>query len=158
MEIKQAEAAIEAILFAMGDSVELEKIAKAIQQDTETTRKIIGHMMDGYRKKDRGIRIMELDGAYPVSYTHLDVYKRQADRRSAYPKMQIQPSVNKFAENCPYILLLCENGKIIYQKGIDEKKKYGIICCSAVKIPRQLYYAQSATGGRLGVRQCQMLS
>ena len=31
MEIKQAEAAIEAILFAMGDSVELEKIAKAIQ-------------------------------------------------------------------------------------------------------------------------------
>ena len=50
MEIKQAEAAIEAILFAMGDSVELEKIAKAIQQDTETTRKIIGHMMDGYRK------------------------------------------------------------------------------------------------------------
>ena len=48
------------------------------------------------------------------------------------------------------------DGKIIYQKGIDEKKKYGIICCSAVKIPRQLYYAQSATGGRLGVRQCQM--
>lgn len=66
MEIKQAEAAIEAILFAMGDSVELEKIAKAIQQDTETTRKIIGHMMDGYRKKDRGIRIMELDGAYQL--------------------------------------------------------------------------------------------
>ena len=33
MEIKQAEAAIEAILFAMGDSVELEKSAKAIQQD-----------------------------------------------------------------------------------------------------------------------------
>ena len=66
MEIKQAEAAIEAILFAMGDSVELEKIAKAIQQDTETTRKIIGHMMDGYRKKERGIRIMELDGAYQL--------------------------------------------------------------------------------------------
>ena len=66
MEIKQAEAAIEAILFAMGDSVELEKIAKAIQQDTETTRKIIGHMMDGYRKKDRGIQIMELDGAYQL--------------------------------------------------------------------------------------------
>ncbi len=54
MEIKQAEAAIEAILFAMGDSVELEKIAKAIQQDTETTRKIIGHMMDGYREEGPG--------------------------------------------------------------------------------------------------------
>ena len=65
-----------------------------------------------------------------------------ADRRFAYPKMQIQPSANKFAENCLCILLLCEIGEIIYQKGIDEKKKYGIICCSAVKIPRQLYYAQ----------------
>ena len=27
---------------------------------------------------------------------------------------------------------------------------------SAKKIPIQLYYAQSATGGRLGVRLCQM--
>ena len=44
--IKEAEAAIEAILFAMGDSVELEKIAKAIDQDTATTRKIIEGMMD----------------------------------------------------------------------------------------------------------------
>ena len=50
----------------MGDSVELEKIAKAIQQDAETTRKLIGHMMDSYRKKDRGIQIMELDGAYQL--------------------------------------------------------------------------------------------
>ena len=67
MEIKQAEAAIEAILFAMGDSVELEKIAKAIQQDTETTRKIIGHMMDGYRKKDRGTPdAWSSDGAYQL--------------------------------------------------------------------------------------------
>ena len=101
-----------------------------------------------------------ITGRRPVRFANYSLLKQLmsvVDRRSAYPKMQIQPSVNKFAENCPCILLLCETGKIIYQKGIDEKKKYGIICCSAVKIPRQLYYAQSATGGRLGVRQCQML-
>ena len=42
------------------------------------------------------------------------------------------------------------------QKGIDEIEKYDILIISAIKIPRQLYYAQSTTGGRLGVRQCQM--
>ena len=64
--IKEAEAAIEAILFAMGDSVELEKIAKAIDQDTATTRKIIEGMMDHYRAKNRGIQIVELDGAFQL--------------------------------------------------------------------------------------------
>ena len=66
-EIKRrGEAAIEAILFAMGDSVELEKIAKAMDQDTATTRKIIEGMMDHYRAKNRGIQIVELDGAFQL--------------------------------------------------------------------------------------------
>ena len=34
--VEEAEAAIEAVLFAMGDSVELGRIAKAIGHDTET--------------------------------------------------------------------------------------------------------------------------
>ena len=50
---RKAEAAIEAILFAMGEAVEIEKIAKAIEQDKETTRKIIYHMMEGYREEGR---------------------------------------------------------------------------------------------------------
>ena len=45
MEIKKLEAAIEAILFTMGNSVELAQIADAIQQDKETTRKILQNMM-----------------------------------------------------------------------------------------------------------------
>ena len=60
MEIKKLEAAIEAILFTMGDSVELEKIASAIEQDKETTRKLIRNMMTKYDDEDRGIRILEL--------------------------------------------------------------------------------------------------
>ena len=41
MEIEKLQAAVEAILFTMGDSVELGKIAAAIEHDEETTRKII---------------------------------------------------------------------------------------------------------------------
>ena len=49
-EISKIEGAIEAILFTMGDSVELEKIAAAICHDESTTRRMIHHMMDKYRK------------------------------------------------------------------------------------------------------------
>ena len=66
MERREAEAAIEAILFAVGDSVETDKIAQAIGQDKETTKKIIYHMMERYREEDRGIQIMELEDAYQL--------------------------------------------------------------------------------------------
>jgi len=66
MEVKELEAAIEAILFSMGDSVALDKIAKAITHDEETTRKIIHNMMDRYREEDRGIHIIELDNSYQL--------------------------------------------------------------------------------------------
>ena len=62
--IERTKAAIEAVLFAMGDSLELSKIAKAIGHDTETTRKILQTMMDDYRREDRGIQIIELENAY----------------------------------------------------------------------------------------------
>lgn len=64
--IERTKAAIEAVLFAMGDSLELSKIAKAIGHDTETTRKILQTMMDDYRREDRGIQIIELENAYQM--------------------------------------------------------------------------------------------
>lgn len=66
MEIEKLQGAIEAILFTMGDSVELEKIAAAIGHDAETTRKLIHNMMDQYDAENRGIRIIELDHAYQM--------------------------------------------------------------------------------------------
>ena len=49
MEIKRLEGAIEAILFTMGDAVELGQIAKAIQQDKRTPEILIDNLMDKYR-------------------------------------------------------------------------------------------------------------
>jgi segregation and condensation protein B len=74
MEIKRLEAIIEGILFTMGQAVELEKIAKSINHDTETTRKIIQNMMDNYDAIDRGIQIIELDGAYQMC-TKPEIYE-----------------------------------------------------------------------------------
>ena len=66
MGIEKLQAAVEAILFTMGDSVELFRIAAAIGHDEETTRKIIHNMMDRYEDEDRGVRIIELDNAFQM--------------------------------------------------------------------------------------------
>lgn len=66
MSIKKTEAAIEAILFTMGESVEAEKIAVAIEHDVDTTVRIIHNMMDKYENEDRGIKIIELEGSFQL--------------------------------------------------------------------------------------------
>lgn len=66
MVIKRIEAVIEAILFTIGEAVELDRIAAAIEHDTDTTRRIIRNMMDQYDAEERGIQIIELDGAFQM--------------------------------------------------------------------------------------------
>ena len=66
MELQHLESIIEAILFTMGNSVDLEKIADAISRDKTTTRKILHHMMDRYEEEDRGVRIIELEDSFQM--------------------------------------------------------------------------------------------
>ncbi|MDY4692488.1 MAG: SMC-Scp complex subunit ScpB [Blautia sp.] len=66
MKMEKIEGAIEAILFSMGDSVELSQIARAIGVDQSTTEKIIHNMMDRYREENRGIQIIELENSYQM--------------------------------------------------------------------------------------------
>lgn len=66
MKIERLEGAIEAILFTMGDSVEVSRIAKAIEQDVDTTRKLIHNMMDKYKSEDRGIAMIELGDSFQM--------------------------------------------------------------------------------------------
>lgn len=59
-------AAVEAILFAMGGSVEVEKIAAALEMKVESTEELLADMMEQYKKEDRGIQIVELEHAYQL--------------------------------------------------------------------------------------------
>ena len=60
------EGVIEAILFTMGESVELSRIAKALEEEEETVRNVIHQMMERYEQEDRGIHIIELDNAFQM--------------------------------------------------------------------------------------------
>ena len=66
MELEKLEATIEAVLFAMGNAVSVEKIATAIGHDTETTRKLVHQMMDRYNQREGGLEIIELDDAFQL--------------------------------------------------------------------------------------------
>ncbi len=66
VEINKLEGIIESILFTMGESVELGKIAAAIEHDENTTRKIIHQMMDKYESESRGVQIMELEDSFQM--------------------------------------------------------------------------------------------
>lgn len=66
MEIANAEAAVEAILFTMGEAVTAEALAGALEMDVETTVKLVHRMMDDYDTSGRGVRIIELDGSFQM--------------------------------------------------------------------------------------------
>lgn len=66
MEEKNYEAIIEAILFTMGESVELEKIANALELDKKTTQEIIAVLQQKYESENRGLAIMELEDSYQM--------------------------------------------------------------------------------------------
>lgn len=86
MKKKNYEPIIEAILFTMGESVELEKIAEAIELDKKQTKKILEKMMEHYKDPSIGVEIMELDGSYqmctkPEMYEYLIKIAKQPKRR-----------------------------------------------------------------------------
>lgn len=66
-EIQELEAQIEAILFTMGEAVEAERIAVALDHDVDTVRRVTRNMMDRYRSLDRGIQIIEINDSYQMS-------------------------------------------------------------------------------------------
>ena len=66
MDRVKAEAVIEAILFTMGESVEGNRLADVIEEDLKTTKEIIKELSDKYENENRGIAIIELDGAYQM--------------------------------------------------------------------------------------------
>ena len=52
MERSKAEAVIEAILFTMGDSVEISRLAEVIEEDVKTTKSILKDMAARYEEEN----------------------------------------------------------------------------------------------------------
>ncbi len=66
MENEKLKAAIEAVLFTMGDSVEISHLAAALNTEPEKIRELLKEMKERYEEEDRGIRLLELESAYQL--------------------------------------------------------------------------------------------
>lgn len=63
MEEKKVMAVIEAVLFAMGDSVALSKLEHVLEMPEREIRDVIARMNSRYKRAERGICIVELEDA-----------------------------------------------------------------------------------------------
>lgn len=106
-----SEIIIEAVLFASGDPVPLEKLAEIIEQDKKTTREILTDMQYKYQHSARGIMLRELDGSWQLcTKPEMDPYiarlapvrKKQGLTPAAYETLAIiaynQPVTRAYIE------------------------------------------------------------
>ena len=63
MKRTRAEAVIEAVLFTMGESVEISRLADVIEEDVKAVKEILKGMEERYAREDRGITLVQFEEA-----------------------------------------------------------------------------------------------
>lgn len=109
--IQDIEVVIEAVLFAAGDPVPLEKLAEIIGHDKKTTRAIMTNMSYKYQNSARGIMVREIDNGWQLcTKPEFDEYvaklgvvrKKQGLTQAAYEVLAIiaynQPVTKAYIE------------------------------------------------------------
>ena len=74
MERQKEKAVLEAILFTMGESVEVERLASVIEEDKKTTRQLLLELKVEYEGKECGITLMELEDSFQMC-TRAEMYE-----------------------------------------------------------------------------------
>ena len=67
MERQQQEAVIEAILFTMGESVEISRLAAVLETDKKEVKEILEEMQKRYEAEERGITLMQFEDSVQLS-------------------------------------------------------------------------------------------
>ncbi len=67
MELKEIEAALEAILFASGEPISLERLSNAMEIESESIELVLNHLADYYSYERRGMRLLRLDDCYQLA-------------------------------------------------------------------------------------------
>jgi segregation and condensation protein B len=66
MQIHETQAAMEAVLFAAGEPLPLDKIAEAVELDSATAKKLLRDLAQQLQSEQRGIELIVLDGKYQL--------------------------------------------------------------------------------------------
>lgn len=136
--IENIETIIEALLFASGDILSVDKIAEIIEQDKAATKNIMTNLIYKLQNSSRGIVIREIDEGYQLcTRPELDLYiqklgsvrKKQALSPQSYETLAIiaynQPVTKAYIEqirgvNCDGVLLTLTDHNLIKEIGRDD--------------------------------------
>ena len=96
-EMKEIEAAVEGILFASGEPVQIDRICTALDLDRPTTERILQKLMDYYAYERRGIRLLRMEDSWQLcSAPEYAEYIRRALEQRKPPKLS-QPALEVLA-------------------------------------------------------------
>ena len=88
MELEQLQRAIEAILFAAGERIEISRLAQVLETDYRDVEKAADSLLDRYAFERRGIRILKLEKGYQmVSSGEMADYVTRALETRKPPKL-----------------------------------------------------------------------
>lgn len=65
-EISKIQGAAEAILFASGEPVSLERLAEVLELDKPTAEKILNHLTDRFNAENSGVQILRLEDGWQM--------------------------------------------------------------------------------------------
>jgi segregation and condensation protein B len=92
LDKKEQKAVLEAILFTMGESVEVDRLAEVIELNIKETRELLLELQKDYGKKDRGITLIELDGAFQMC-TKAEMYEYLVKIAKTHRKLVLTDAV-----------------------------------------------------------------
>jgi len=136
--ITDTEIIIEAVLFASGDPVPLDKLAEIIGHDRKTTKMIMSNLVYKYQNSPRGIMIRQIDDGYQLcTKPEMDEYiqkletvrKRQGLTPAAYETLAIiaynQPVTRAYIEqirgvNSDSVIMKLVERNLIREAGRDD--------------------------------------
>ena len=133
MELKKSMAVVEAILFASGEPVAVQRLAEALETDIETVHNLVTLLNDRYREQESGIVVASLDESYQLCTAdqYAGYIKKALEIRKNTPLSQaalevlaiiayIQPVTKSFVEQVRGV----ESGQIVnnlVEKGLVEE-------------------------------------
>lgn len=88
---REQEAIVEAVLFTMGESVEISRLAAALGESEQTAREAAERLRERYQSEKRGIQIVALENRYQMCT--VGKYYENLIRVAAVPKKQILSDV-----------------------------------------------------------------
>lgn len=92
MDKEKQKAVLEAILFTMGEAVEVDRLADVIELGIKETRKLLEELRQDYEKQDRGITLIELNGAFQMC-TKAEMYGYLVKIAKTHRKLVLTDSV-----------------------------------------------------------------